>query len=78
MYLTPEDLARRWKVSLETIRSMRKEGRLPEAANLGLRVVRWPRAVIERFEREGPRRRSRRPGTSVESVSVFPRTMGGA
>jgi excisionase family DNA binding protein len=49
-YLTPADLAARWKITTMTLRRWRKAGRL-KASYIG-RGVRFSVAEIERFERE--------------------------
>ena len=49
-YLTPAELAAKWKVTPITLRRWRKAGKL-KASFLG-RGVRFASAEIERFERE--------------------------
>lgn len=49
-FLTPDELAVRWKVETITLRRWRKAGKL-KACFLG-RGVRFASAEIERFERE--------------------------
>lgn len=49
-YLTPDDLAERWGVSVATIYRWRTEGRdLPRALKIGA-AVRWRPAEVERWE----------------------------
>ena len=50
LFLSPQDLARRWGVSLHTIRDLRKRGRLPQPVPFPFRNLRWAKADIEAYE----------------------------
>jgi hypothetical protein len=51
-YFSPEKLAKRWDLpSTEALRTWRNEGRGPGWVKMG-RLVRYPLAEVERFERE--------------------------
>ncbi|MBN8422448.1 MAG: helix-turn-helix domain-containing protein [Verrucomicrobia bacterium] len=49
-YLTPSELATRWKITTMTLRRWRKDGRI-KVAFMG-RGIRFSMTEIERFERE--------------------------
>jgi len=49
-WLTPRDLAYRWKITPKTLRLWRKAGRI-KAHHMG-RGIRFSMAEVERFERE--------------------------
>ena len=48
-YLTPEELAKRWGLSIYTLLGWRKKGKGPKFIKLG-KSVRYEKAEIERME----------------------------
>ncbi len=50
-FLTPRELAARWKLTPMTLRRYRHAGKL-KAHHLGERGIRFSMAEVERFERE--------------------------
>ncbi len=49
MNLTESELAERWKISIATLRRMRKEGRAPSWFRAGF-LVRYPLDAVQKFE----------------------------
>jgi len=48
-YLTPEELAKRWGLSIYTLLSWRKKGKGPKFIKLG-KSIRYEKAEIEKME----------------------------
>ena len=51
-YLTPDQLAERWKMNVDTLRNWRSQGTGPAFVKLTDRMVRYRLEDVEQYERD--------------------------
>lgn len=66
MYLSTDQVAERFGVCPRTIKRMAASGKLPQPLILGERLLRWPLAELEQWERE--RREQQQLGRSAPQM----------